>query len=111
MLVCLGDGQNAKIENRHQSIGEFNSPSGRARGWLAPIFLYIDFEAFAISLELPVGNFVAHAEEERTAAKIDPSYEHAAEMAKMADIVSGGANGTEELDGSHDSHEGAHGNR
>lgn len=72
-------------------------------------FLHIDLEAFAVPLILPVRHFVAHAIEERTAAEVEPTDQHATEMAEMADAVAGRAEGTEKFDGGHDGDEGSHG--
>ncbi len=81
-----------------------------ARRRFALIFLDVDLEAFAVALVFPVSNFVAHAVEEGTAPKIDPSDKHDAEVTKVADSVSAGINGAEEFDGAHHSYEGTHGN-
>jgi len=75
------------------------------------VLLHVDFEFSAIALVAPVGHLVAHAEEERTAAEVEPANEHAAEVAEVADIIAAGTEGSKKLDGAHDGDEWAHGNR
>src|SRR5271165_1139029 len=83
---------------------------GAARRWFVAVLPHVDFEAFAVLLVLPVGHFIADTKEERTATEVDPANEHSTQVAKMANAVARGANGTEEFDGAHDGDEGAHGN-
>jgi len=65
------------------------------------MLLHVNLETLAITLELPIGNFVAHAVQKRVAAEVQPADQHAAQMAEMGDAVSSGSQGAEELDGSH----------
>lgn len=61
----------------------------------------VGLEPFAVALVLPVGDRVADAIEERTAAKIDPANEHAPKMTDVADVIAAGAERGEKLDRSH----------
>lgn len=83
---------------------------GARRGRFVAAFLHVDFETLAVLLVLPVGYFIANAEQEGPTSEIEPADEHTSEMTEMTDTVAGGAECTEELDGAHDSDEGTHGN-
>src|SRR5258706_6966092 len=72
------------------------------------MFVDVDLEALAVAAVLPVGDGVADAVEERAAAEIDPSDEHAAEMADVADVVATESECGDEFHRSHGNHIGAH---
>src|SRR6266851_636954 len=72
------------------------------------VFVDVHLEAFAIAAVLPVCDGVADAVEERAAAEIDPSDEHAAEMADVADVVATESECGDEFHRSHGNHIGTH---
>jgi len=70
----------------------------------------IGFEFLAQPAALPIRKIIAEIIEERAAANIDVTGKHAAEMADVADIIAGGADGAKEFQRTHDDDENTHGN-
>src|SRR2546427_6625357 len=79
-----------------------------ARGGLILVIAYVDFKLAAHAPPLPVQEAVAHAIEERSAAQVQVTDQHAAEVGDVADVVPSRSQRAEELDCAHDGHVGAH---
>ena len=88
--------------------GGLIDPAVGARGGLVLFGAHVDFEFFAVALDLPVGEAVAHAIEEGAAAQVEPADEHAAEVADVADLVGAETEGAEKGEGGQDDHRRAH---
>src|SRR6266852_3630982 len=84
------------------------NPVVGAGGWFLFVFVDVNLEAPAIAFVLPVGDGIADAVEERAATEIDPSDEHTAEMADVADVVATESECGDEFHCSHGNHIGAH---
>src|SRR5207245_9079904 len=69
---------------------------------------YVDFKLAAHAPPLPVQEAVAHAIEERSAAQVQVTDQHAAEVGDVADVVPSRSQRAEELDWAHDGDGGAH---
>src|ERR1700733_4682707 len=82
---------------------------GAGRG-LILLVADVDFEFFLEAAALPVGIGIAQVVAERSAAQINVANEHSAEMADVADVVTGRADGAEEFDGAEYDHQHPHRN-
>src|SRR5882762_862274 len=73
------------------------------------VLVDVNLKTPAIALVLPVGNRVADVVEERTPAKINPTDEHPAKMADVADVAAPQPEGSEKFKDDHHDDEGTHG--